>query len=86
MFRVAYDTVGQELFLVAVDKETGKIAGFLNEIATDESCFGDGFFTDATLHNPKGKNIMLLGLDVLWNIVDKGLKENLSIITCKEKR
>lgn len=54
-----------ELFLVAVDKKTGKITGFLNGIATDESAFRDEFFTDISLHHPEGKNIMLLGLDVL---------------------
>lgn len=45
----------QETFLVAVDRETGKIAGFLNGIATDEEVFRDEFFTDITLHNRKGK-------------------------------
>ena len=35
-----------ETFLVAVDKETGKIAGFLNGVATDEEVFRDEFFTD----------------------------------------
>ena len=50
----------QETFLVAVDKETGKIAGFLNGIATDEEVFRDEFFTDIRLHNIKGKNIMIL--------------------------
>ena len=54
----------KELFLVAVDKETGTIAGFLNGLATDEEAFRDEFFTDITVHNPKGKNIFLLGLDV----------------------
>jgi ribosomal protein S18 acetylase RimI-like enzyme len=54
-----------ELFLVAVDKKTGRLAGFLNGLATDECSFRDEFFTDADLYNPKGKNIMLLGLDVL---------------------
>lgn len=54
-----------ELFLVAVDKGTGKIAGFLNGLATNEDSFRDEFFTDASLHDPKGSNIMLLGLDVL---------------------
>lgn len=54
-----------ELFLTAVDKNTGKIAGFLNGIATDEEVFRDEFFTDASIHDPAGKNIMLLGLDVL---------------------
>ena len=62
-----------ELFLVAVDKETGTIAGFLNGIATDEEVFRDEFFTDITFHNRKGKNIMLLGLDVLPEYRGQGL-------------
>ena len=62
-----------ETFLVAVDKETGKVAGFLNGIATGENVFRDEFFTDITLHNPEGKNIMLLGLDVLPEYRHQGL-------------
>ena len=30
-----------ETFMVAVDKETGKVAGFLNGVATDEAVFRD---------------------------------------------
>ena len=67
----------QETFLVAVDKETGKIAGFLNGIATHEEAFRDEFFTDITLHNRKGKNIMLLGLDVLPEYRSQGLAREL---------
>lgn len=66
-----------ELFLVAVDKETGKIAGFLNGLATDEYTFRDEFFTDAGLYNPKGKNVMLLGLDVLPEYRKQGLGREL---------
>ncbi len=66
-----------DLFLVAVDKETGKIAGFLNGLATDEYTFRDEFFTDAGLHNPDGKNIMLLGLDVLPEYRGQGLGREL---------
>lgn len=62
-----------ELFLVAVDKETGKIAGFLNGLATKENVFRDGFFTDAGLYDPHGKNVMLLGLDVLPEYRGQGL-------------
>ena len=62
-----------ETFLVAVDKATGKIAGFLNGVVTDEEVFRDEFFTDITLHDPKGKNIMLLGLDVLPEYRHQGL-------------
>ena len=62
-----------ELFLVAVDKETGKIAGFLNGISTNEEVFRDEFFTDITLYDPNGKNVMLLGLDVLPEYQRQGL-------------
>lgn len=65
--------VAPELFLVAVDRENGRLAGFLNGIATDEDNFRDEFFTDARLHHPDGKNIMLLGLDVLPDYRGQGL-------------
>ncbi len=65
--------VAADLFLVAVEKETGKIAGFLNGVATDDDAFRDDFFTDAELHKPNGKNIMLLGLDVLPEYRKQGL-------------
>ena len=54
-----------ELFLVAEDKEVGRIAGFFNGVATDEAAFRDEFFKDIVLHKADGKNVMLLGLDVL---------------------
>ena len=66
-----------ECFLVAVDPATGKIAGFFNGIATDEGRFRDEFFTDAGLHTPSGKNIMLLGLDVLPEYRGMGLAREL---------
>ena len=53
-----------ELFLVAEDTETGKIAGFLNGLSTKETIFRDEFFTDVHLYDPAGDNVMLLGLDV----------------------
>lgn len=62
-----------ELFLVAVDKETGLLAGFLNGLATEKEHLTDDFFTDAEVHNTAGKNIMLLGLDVLPEHRGKGL-------------
>lgn len=62
-----------ELFFVAIDKETGKIAGFLNGLSTNEEIFRDEFFIDANLYNPDGKNVMLLGLDVLPEYRGQGL-------------
>lgn len=66
-----------EQFLVAVDGESGKIAGFFNGLATMETKFRDEFFTDAELHDPKGDHIMLLGLDVLPEYRMQGLAREL---------
>jgi ribosomal protein S18 acetylase RimI-like enzyme len=66
-----------ELFLVAVDKSTGKLAGFLNGLASDEAVFRDEFFTDVNLYNPNGKNVMLLGLDVLPEHRGQGIAKEL---------
>lgn len=44
-----------ELFLVAVDKQTGRLAGFLNGLATNEQKFRDEFFLDVSLFEPDGK-------------------------------
>lgn len=66
-----------ELFLTAVDKESGRLAGFLNGLSTDECSFRDEFFTDAALHKQDGCNIMLLGLDVLPEYRKQGLAKEL---------
>ena len=65
--------VAPDLFLVAVDRSTGEIAGFLNGIATNETEFRDEFFTDKSLHDPDGSNVMLLGLDVVPEYQRHGL-------------
>lgn len=66
-----------ELFLVAEDRQTGEMAGFLSGISTDENCFRDEFFWDADLHDQNGRNIMLLGLDVLPAYRNQGLAREL---------
>jgi ribosomal protein S18 acetylase RimI-like enzyme len=66
-----------EMLLVAVDKSTGRLAGFLSGLATNEVLFRDEFFTDASLHDPKGKTVMLLGLDVLPEHRMQGLAREL---------
>ena len=66
-----------ELFLVAVDKKTGKLAGFLTGLATEEVSFRDAFFTDIHLYNPNGKYVMLLGLNVLPEYRGQGLAREL---------
>lgn len=66
-----------ELFLVAVDKKNGRIAGFLNGLSTNEETFRDEFFTDAELYEPAGQSVMLLGLDVLPEYRRQGLAKEL---------
>lgn len=75
-----------ELFLVAVDRNNNKIAGFLNGIATDEAVFRDEFFEDAELHSPNGENIMLLGLDVLPEYRGQGLAKEIMTRYCRRER
>lgn len=78
--------VAPDLFLVAVYKETGEIAGFLNGIATNEMEFRDEFFTDKTLHDPDGKTVMLLGLDVLPEYRKQGLGRELMYTYCRREQ
>ena len=74
-----------DLFLVAVEKDTGKIVGFLNGIATNEMSFKDEFFTDATTHDPKGSNVMICGLDVLPEYRKQGLARELVFNYCRRE-
>lgn len=69
--------VASGLFFVAINRETGKIAGFLNGVSTNEYSFRDEFFTDASLHDPAGNNVMLLGLDVLPEYRGQGLAKEI---------
>ena len=62
-----------ECFMTAIDRDTGLVAGFLYGLPTDEARFRDDFFTDVSLYDPSGANIMLLGLDVLPEYQGHGL-------------
>jgi len=62
-----------DIFLVAVDRSTGLVAGFCNGVATNDTRFTDKFFTDISAHEPEGKNVMILGLDVLPEYRGMGL-------------
>lgn len=75
-----------DLFLVAIEKETGKMAGFVNGIATDEEKLRDDFFRDASLHNPAGANIMILGVDVLPEYRLQGLARKMVALYAEAER
>ena len=64
-------------FFVAIDKETGLIAGFVNGLATKEITFRDEFFTQEELYDVNGDNIMILGLDVLPEYRMQGLARSI---------
>ena len=75
-----------ELFLVAVDRKTGRLAGFLNGLATREKVFRDEFFKNASLHDPEGDNVMLLGLAVLPEYREQGIAGTLISEYCRRER
>ncbi|MDO4619275.1 MAG: GNAT family N-acetyltransferase [Lachnospiraceae bacterium] len=66
-----------ELFLGVENRETGLLVGMLNGIAVNEEHFRDEFFTDIALHNPKGAQVMLCGLEVLAEHRGRGLARKL---------
>ncbi len=66
-----------DFFLVAVNRQDGRLAGFLNGLVTDEPAFRDEFFTGSGLDNPSGANVMILGLDVLPEHRGQGLAREL---------
>lgn len=65
-----------DLFLVAIDKENGKMAGFLNGLATDDEILKDEFFTNASLHNPEGKMSCFWDWMYCRNTAVRDLQEN----------
>lgn len=75
-----------ELFLTAVDKETGKIAGFMNGLSTQEEILRDEFFVNADLYDPDGENIMVLGLDVLPEYRRQGLAKEIMFQYLRRER
>lgn len=69
--------VAADTFLTAWDRETGKMAGFINGLATDETTLRDEFFKDAGLHDPDGKHVMIMGVAVLPEYRGRGLAKAL---------
>ncbi len=65
--------VAADWFLVAMDRTTGKIAGFIDGLATNDEHLRDAIYTDAQLHDPAGSNVMILGVNVLPEYRRQGL-------------
>ena len=69
--------VAADFFLVAIDPLKERMVGFVNGIATHENKLRDEFFTDESLHDPSGANIMILGVAVLPEYRGQGLAREL---------
>lgn len=54
-----------DTFLTAIDRETGKMVGFVNGLCTNESSLRDELFTDTSLHDSNGENVMICSVAVL---------------------
>ncbi|MDO4977150.1 MAG: N-acetyltransferase [Eubacteriales bacterium] len=66
-------TVAADCFLVAIDKNENKMAGFINGLCTDDWHLKDEIFTNTSLHDPTGSNVMICGVDVLPEYRKQGL-------------
>ena len=83
-----------------VAEKNNQIIGFINGAATDSLILEDEFYASMDLHNPKGKNLVIFGLDVLPNYQNQGYarelmnryiefgrkeKKSAILLTCKER-
>jgi len=48
-----------DTFLTAIDRENGNMVGFVNGLCTNESSLRDELFTDTSLHDSNGENVMI---------------------------
>ena len=86
-----------ESFLVAVNRKTEEAVGFINALCTNEMTLRDELFTDTSLHNPDGENVMICSVAVLpeyrkqgiaremmWELLRKqqSLGKRQAILTC----
>lgn len=75
-----------EMFLVAEDRKTGEIVGFLNGLPTNETVFRDEFFTDISLYDPSSTQVMILGVDVLPPYRRRGLARAMVAEYCRRQK
>lgn len=66
-----------DTFIVAIEKESGKMVGFVNGMLTEEEVLRDEIFLDIRLHNPSGRNVMIMGVDVLPEYRGQGLAKEM---------
>ena len=53
-----------EHFLLITDRDSGCICGFIGDIYTEQAYLTDDMFTGSVKHDPQGRTMILLGLNV----------------------
>lgn len=75
-----------DTFLTAIDRETGKMVGFINGLCTNESSLRDELFTDTSLHDPNGENVMICSVAVLPQYRRQGIaREIMREFLCRQQ-
>ena len=81
MMKARVETMPDQ-FVVAVDRGSGRIAGFVDGLAEDREHLRDEIFTDVTLHDPAAKTSFIMGLNVLPQYRGQGLARELVRLYC----
>jgi GNAT superfamily N-acetyltransferase len=78
--------IGENLMLEYQIADKDMLAKYEFRCIRPEEADRDEFFTDANLYNPAGKNIMLLGLDVLPEYRRQGIAKELVYSYARRER
>ena len=62
-----------DMFLVAEDVSTGRLAGLINGLPTSAPAFSDDAFTGFAMYDPDGERMFLAGVEVLPDYRHSGL-------------
>ena len=62
-----------DCFLTAIDRTTGEMVGFVNGLCTNEWTLRDELFTDTSLHDSDGRNVMICSVAVLPEYRKQGI-------------
>ena len=78
-------SAAKDIFLVVKDKAAGSIIGFVNGIATNDTELKDQFYTDASLHDTDGKNVMICSVCVLPEYRKQGIAREMICEYCRRE-
>lgn len=78
--------LARDCFLAAIDRKTSKMIGFVNGLCTNELTLRDELFTDTSLHDPNGSNVMICSVSVLPEYRKQGIaREMMREFLCRQQ-